>query len=143
MKFVGLIFPFFVTLFLWRLSLPFWNPAGILAIIPIFYYSFISPRKWFALFAFFMCFLLDYIGGTLLFWTLAWCLLYAVNGFQNYIDLTRQKADGLFIFMCFFGLCLLILSLMEFSFYGLVRNIWLFFWSAVLYIPLTKVYKCI
>ena len=31
--------PFLMTIFLWRLSVYFWNPAGILALIPIFYYG--------------------------------------------------------------------------------------------------------
>ena len=40
-KFLRDAFPFIAVIVLWRLSVAFWNPAGILAIIPIFYCSFV------------------------------------------------------------------------------------------------------
>ena len=33
--------PFWAVIILWRLQLHFWNPGGILAIIPIFFYFFV------------------------------------------------------------------------------------------------------
>ena len=36
-KYLRLLFPFIITIALWRISVPWINPAGILAIIPIFY----------------------------------------------------------------------------------------------------------
>ncbi len=139
MKYLKKIFPFLITIILWRLAVPFWNPAGILAIVPIFYYSFIRPINWFAPFAFLFCFLIDYSADTLLFWTFLWCILYAINGFQNYIDLTRQKYDALPIFMGFFGGAVFILCLMDFSFSALVRAIWLTLWAGLVYFTLTKI----
>ena len=35
--FLRVSFPFLLTIGLWRLSVPFWNPGGIMAIIPIFF----------------------------------------------------------------------------------------------------------
>lgn len=35
-NFLCAAFPFIAVLVLWRLAVPFWNPAGILAMIPIF-----------------------------------------------------------------------------------------------------------
>jgi hypothetical protein len=141
MKLLRLLFPFLLTLFLWRLSLPFWNPAGILALIPVFYYTFIKPTGWFAPFGAMICFLIDYFGGTVLFWTFAYLLAYAADGFQNTFDLTRDANGGLFIFMGFFGVCVLILSAMNFSILNLAVGVWLVFWSAVLYVPITLIAK--
>jgi len=140
-KYLKLFFPFLITLVLWRLSAPFWNPGGILALIPIFYYSFIRPIPWFALYGGIFCFLIDYKFDSLLFWTFMYCLFYAANGFQNYVDLPRQKNDGILVFMGYFGACAIILLLMGFSFVGLARAIWLFMWISILYIPLTALAK--
>ncbi len=141
MKYVRLFFPFVITLLLWRLSVTFWNPGGILAIIPIFYFSFIRPVPWFAPFAALFCFLIDYKFDTLLFWTSIYCLFYAANGLQNFVDLTRQKHDGALIFMGYFGAAAIILSLYGFTFTGFVRAIWLFCWVCVWYVPFTALAK--
>jgi len=140
-KFLKAVFPFLTVLLLWRLSVPFWNPGGILAIIPIFYYSFINPVAGFSLFAVLSCFLIDYKFDSLLFWTSIYCLFYAVNGFQSFVDLTRQKNDGVLVFMGFFGASALILSLMGFSFQNLIHVVWLILWSGILYIPFTAIAK--
>lgn len=137
-KFIEILraaFPFLAVLLLWRLSIPMWNPAGMLALIPIFYYSFVRTTNWFTPFAALFCFLIDYKSDTVLFWTCIYCLFYAVNGFQNFIDLTRQRDDGWMIFMGYIGVPALILAIAGFSWTGLWRAIWLFCWLSILYIP--------
>ena len=71
----------------------------------------------------------------MLFWTAVYCFFYAINGFQNFVDLTRQNYDGLLIFMGYFGIPLLLLTIGGASWAGLTRNVWLFLWASVLYIP--------
>ena len=66
-NFLRISFPFLLTVALWRLSGNFWNPAGILAIIPIFFCSFVRPVNWFGLFSVFMCFVIDYKFETVCF----------------------------------------------------------------------------
>lgn len=139
--FLRAAFPFITVIILWRLAVPFWNPAGILAIIPIFYCSFVRPVPWFAPFAVLFCFLIDYRFDTLAYWTAAYCLFYAINGFQSFIDLTRTDKNALNIFMVFFGVATLILTLTGFSVSNLMRAVWLFAWVATLYIPITALIK--
>ena len=139
--FLRAAFPFITVIILWRLSVPFWNPAGILAIIPIFYCSFVRPVPWFAPFAALFCFLIDYRFDTLAYWTAAYCLFYAINGFQSFIDLTRTDKNTLNIFMVFFGVATLILTLAGFSVLNMMRAIWLFAWVSTLYIPITALIK--
>lgn len=139
--FLRAVFPFITVIILWRLSVPFWNPAGILAIIPIFYCSFVRPVPWFAPFAALFCFLIDYRFDTLAYWTAAYCLFYAINGFQSFIDLTRTDKNALNIFMVFFGVATLILTLAGFSVLNMMRAIWLFAWVSTLYIPITALIK--
>ena len=139
--FLRAVFPFLCVIILWRLSVPFWNPAGILAIIPIFYCSFVRPVPWFAPFAALFCFLIDYRFDTLAYWTAAYCLFYAINGFQSFIDLTRTDKNALNIFMVFFGVATLILTLAGFSVLNMMRAIWLFAWVSTLYIPITALIK--
>lgn len=134
-------FPFIAVIILWRLSVAFWNPAGILAIIPIFYSSFVKPVPWFAPFAVTFCFLIDYRFDSLVFWTVMYCLFYAINGFQNIIDLSRVDKNAINIFMIFFGISTLILSFMNFNFSNIIRAIWLFAWVSTLYIPITALIK--
>ena len=94
--FLTISFPFLITLVLWRLSCPFINPAGILAIIPIFYCSFIRPVPYFTVYALLFCFLLDYKFGTVLIWTIFYCIYYVVVNIQTFIDLSHTNKNGLF-----------------------------------------------
>lgn len=140
-KFLRKSFPFIATIFLWRLSIPFWNPAGILAIIPIFYCSFVKPIPWFSPMAVLFCFLIDYRFDTTFYWTIMYCIFYAVNGFQNFFDITRVDKNALNIFMVFFAISILILSLTNMNIDNIIRAIWLFAWVSVLYIPITALIK--
>lgn len=133
--------PFLMTVFLWRLSVAWWNPAGILALIPVFYYTFVRPVNWFVLVGALFCFLIDYGCGLPLFWTFLFCLFYAANGFQNYIDAPHMDNNAIYLFMLFIGLGILILIVSGFSWMGLVNNLWLFVWLSVLYLPITAIDK--
>ncbi|MBQ7185813.1 MAG: hypothetical protein IJR92_03340, partial [Alphaproteobacteria bacterium] len=73
-KIFTILFPFLITVILWRLSTPWVNPAGVLAIIPIFYCSFIRPVSYFTFFSILFCFLIDYKFGTLFMWTIFYCM---------------------------------------------------------------------
>ena len=139
--FLKKFWPFIITLVLWRLATSFWNPAGILALTTVFFYTFVKPTEWFAIFAFFICFLIDYRCNLPLFWTIIFCLFYAVNGFQNYLDATHMPNNGLYLFMLFLGLGFLILIFYSLTWTGLFNNLWLFFWTSILYIPITALDK--
>jgi len=136
-------FPFIITLILWYLAIPFWNPAGILALIPIFYYTFVKPTKFYSFFALIFCFLIDYRCNLLLLWTFLFCLFYAINGFQKYFDVSRMDNDAIHIFMLYIGIGLLVLTMGGFTFMNLVNNLWLFSWLAILYTPINAVNKWI
>jgi hypothetical protein len=131
--------PFLVTLFLWRLSIYFWNPCGILALIPVFYWTFVKPVDFFVLFSFLICFLIDYRCNLPLFWTCIYCFFYAINGFQNYIDIQHMKNNSLYAFMVFSGTGILILIFSGLTWINFVNNLWLFAWLNVLYLPITSI----
>lgn len=134
-------FPFFAVLVLWRLMIPFWNPGGILAIIPIFFCSFIRPVRWFVPFSVIFCFLIDYRFDTLLLWTVLFLFTYAITGFQNIIDMRNINRNGLGLFACFISVALIIMTLVNFKFAILVRGLWLMTWVCVLYFPITEIIK--
>ena len=140
-SFLRKISPFLAVIILWRLQLNFWNPAGILAIIPIFYYSFVRPIPYFSLMSILFCFLIDYTGGTVLFWTTMYFIAYAVNGFQYFIDLQRTDKNAIVPFIIFFGLSLFILMIINLSWIMLWRCICLFIWVSVIYIPVINLLK--
>ena len=140
-KFLRDAFPFIAVIFLWRLSVTFWNPAGILAIIPIFYCSFVCPVPWFAPFALLFCFLIDYRFDTLLFWTVMYLIFYAINGFQTFLDITRIDKNALYVFMVFFGACVLLLTISHLNINNLMRGAWLFAWVSTLYVPICALIK--
>ncbi len=137
--FLRAAFPFLLTIGLWRLSVPFWNPAGVLAIIPIFFCSFVRPVNWFPLFSILMCLCIDYNFETVCFWIAMYCLFYAINGFQTFIDVTRMDNNAIFAFIVFFGTSVLIQVITNFTFINLLRGVWIFSWVGTLYIPLTKI----
>lgn len=139
LNFLRRVTPFLLVIVLWRLSAPIWNPAGVLALIPIFYCSFVRPTPWFPLVSIIFCFLIDYNSNTTLFWTALYCFTYAVNGFQGYIDLVRA-ADRAFVpFVVFFGLGTLLLFFSHPGWANLGRETWTFVWTALLYTPITAV----
>ncbi len=133
--FAGAI-PFLLVVVLWRLGVPQWNPGGILAMIPIFYYSFIHPTPWFAPYAVLFCFLIDYKSDTVLYWMALYCGLYAANGFQNYIDLTRWDRGGLRAFSLFFSIAMFILFFAHPTMANLMRMAWITVWTCLLYMPI-------
>ncbi len=128
-------FPFLLTVGLWRLSDPFWNPAGILAIIPVFFCSFIKPVKFFGIFSALICLIIDYKFQTVCFWLAMYCLFYAVNGFQKMIDVTHSQKDGLLVFMSFFSFCMLLHTVIHFSWMNLLYCMWIIVWCSLIYIP--------
>ena len=128
MKYLKLLFPFLLTLALWRLSVPFWNPAGILALIPIFYFTFVRPRAWFVPFGVIASFLIDYKMGTVLFWTIIYLIAFAVNEFQTWIDVRERAHGAIFFWIGFIAIGLIILTIQNMSFPGLFANFWLFLW---------------
>lgn len=135
-------FPFLLSLFLWRGALPIINPGGILALIPVFFCTFIRPVPWFMPFGLIMCFLTDYRADTLLFWSSVYCLCYAVYGFQNVVDLTRADTDGISAFAVFFGIPVLIISLPHFvNFTNIFRMIWTVTWECAMYFPIVALIK--
>ena len=135
--FLRIAAPFLAVVFLWRLSAPVWNPAGMLALIPIFYCTFIRPVPWFVLFAAVFCFLIDYKSDMVLFWTSCYCLCYAVFGFQTVIDFSHTADRGWRMFMVFLGVPLLLCVCANFGFYNLLKTIWLWLLSVALYMPIT------
>lgn len=139
--FLRKIFPFFITLFLWYLSISFWNPAGILALIPIFYYTFVKHTDGFSLYAFIFCFLIDYRCDLTLLWSFLFCLFYAIDGFQKFFDLSHMDNNAVNIFMFFIGIGIFVLTLSNFTWLNLVHNIWLLFWFWVLYTPIIALDK--
>lgn len=131
--------PFLAVVIFWRLSVSFWNPAGVLALIPIFFYSFVRPKPWFAPFAILFCFLIDYKFETLAFWTAWYCLFYAVNGFQMFFDLTKIDLNAIHIFLLFFGVGMFILLFANFGLINMLETLWIILWSGILYIPITRI----
>lgn len=136
-EFLRAAFPFLLTIGLWRLSDPFWNPAGVLAIIPIFVCSFVRPVNWFPIFSILMCLVIDYKFETVCYWIAMYCLFFAINGFQSFIDLTRMDKYAILMFMIFCGAVLLIQLIVNFTFANCVRAVWIFSWCSALYLPIT------
>lgn len=142
-KYLQILFPFLLTIALWRLSNPWINPAGVLAIIPIFYCSFIKPVPYFTAFAILFCFLIDYNFDTVAFWTLLYCAYYAVMNIQTVIDLTHTKIYGLYAFMVFFGFASISMIIWNLGWIGLLFGTLMFVITCVLYIPIAFLTKAV
>jgi hypothetical protein len=145
LRIFNIAFPFLAVPLLVRLTSPFWNPAGILAIIPIFYYGFVRPRDWFLPVAVLGALALDFQMGLRLFWTISFLALFAAGSLQNWIDLQNQKHGGLYLFMLFFGIAAFALSISgaaaAASVWPAFQAVWLFLWCSLLYIPFQEFAK--
>ena len=142
-SFLRKVFPFLTVIFLWRLAIPFWNPGGILALIPLFYCTFIKPVPWFMPFGLIFCFLLDYNLGSLCYWTAIYCLCYAINGFQTIIDLQNMDFNAIDAFMVFLGIGLLLSEIPHLNWTILGRMLWTFAWVVTLYLPITNMIRTV
>lgn len=142
-KYLQIMFPFLLTIALWRLSNPWINPAGVLAIIPIFYCSFIKPIPYFTAFAILFCFLIDYNFDTVVFWTLLYCAYYAVMNIQTVIDLTHTKKYGLYAFMVFFGIASVSMIIWNLGWFGLLFGLLMFIVTCAVYIPIAYLIKVV
>lgn len=136
-KYLQILFPFIITVALWRLSVPWINPAGILAIIPIFYCSFIRPVHYFVPFAILICFLIDYKFNTVLMWTTCYCAFYAIMNIQSFIDLTHTNKSGIYAFMGFVGTIISMIALSNLTLMNLVSGTIMFLILTIMYIPIT------
>ena len=143
--FLRAAFPFLLTVGLWRLVHPIWNPGGILAIIPIFFCTFIKPIDYFLIFSILMCVCLDYSFETVCFWLALYCFCFALNGFQNFVDLTRMDFDGVAAFMTFLGIVILIQIFTNFTWINIANGFWIFILTTTIYRPcvwaINKVHK--
>lgn len=142
-KYLRILFPFLITIMLWRLSMPWLNPAGVLAIIPIFYCSFIKPVPYFTAFAILFCFLIDYKFDTVIFWTMLYCAYYAIMNIQTIIDLTHTRNFGIYAFMMFFGIASLCMMMWYLNWVGFFGGILMFVITTLLYIPITMLTKAV
>ena len=142
-SFLRNVFPFLTVIFLWRLAIPFWNPGGILALIPLFYCTFIKPLPWFMPFGLIFCFLIDYNLGSLCYWTAIYCLCYAINGFQTIIDLQNMDFNAIDAFMVFLGIGLLLSEIPHLNWTILGRMLWTFAWVVTLYLPITNMIRTV
>ncbi len=140
-KFLCAAFPYLMVVGLWRLSMPFWNPGGILALIPIFFCTFVQPRPYFAALSVLICFLIDYQFNTTLYWTAIFCIVYAINGFQTYVDMTRADRNGIAVFAFVFAISILIHTMTHMDFSNAGRALWIIIWATILYIPITELIR--
>ncbi len=144
-KIIKVLFPFFATLFLWRLSSNIINPNGILALIPIFYYSIVKEHNEFVPMALIGCFLLDKNFDIVLFWSILFCFLYAAAGLQNMINFADRRLRSIDIFMIFIGTGISILGIwsafLTASLIPVLTAIWMFIVSTALYAPLTYMFE--
>lgn len=138
-EFLRVSFPFFLTIALWRLSAPWLNPAGVLAIIPIFYCSIIKQTPYFVPFAILFCFLIDYKFDSLMIWTIFFCLFYSIAGFQTIIDFTHTAKNGLYAFMMFVGAVIVFMTLDNINSMSIIRGLAMFGLTSVLYVPITAI----
>ncbi|MDR0967803.1 MAG: hypothetical protein LBL75_03190 [Rickettsiales bacterium] len=144
-KVINILLPFFATIFLWRLTSNFFNPGGILVMIPVFYYSVFLGRTEFIPMAILGCFLLDINFNTTLLWTILFCVFYGVINLQNIINPYMQKMRGIYLFMCFIGAGVIMISIWDMfqtsSFIPLLWGAWVFIITAALYLPITYLFQ--
>ena len=136
-NFFQTLFPFLITVALWRLSAPWVNPGGILAIVPIFYCSFIRPVPYFTPFAILLCFLIDYKFNTVLMWTVFYCMFYVIINLQTVIDLTHTNRDCLYAVRGFAGTVILLLVASHLSVANILSGVAMFAILVIMYIPIT------
>ena len=140
------LFPYYITITLWYLSAPRFNPFGVLALIPIFYYMFYLRAKYWTAFGFLVCFLLDFSAGTKFLFSALFLLANVLNTSMGIFENDNSSRIGVRKFGMFTGImALLMLVYAIFNtnhFFGFVFGIiWLYLWLFVMYIPLVVLFR--
>ena len=137
-------FPYAFALALWYLSGPRFNPFGILAIIPVFYYMFSHHAKnWFP-FGLLMCFLVDYNADTLFLFSSVFLFSNALNSFYGLFEnedggFNLKKFNLFLLVMSVFMLVNAVFNADRFWSY-LAGIIWLYVWLLILYAPMAALF---
>jgi hypothetical protein len=139
------IFPYAITISLWYLSGPRYNPFGILALIPIFYYMFSAREKnWFG-FGFLMCFLIDFSAGTLFLFSSVFLLSKALNDFYGFLE---NEGNGFNVrkfnmFLMMLSLSMFVYAIFNARFFWnfLAGIVWLYIWLLILYLPFVALFR--
>ena len=84
------------------------------------------------------CFLLDYNMGSLCYWTALYCLCYALNGFQSFIDFEHRDLNSLDMFMVYIGIGIIVSEITHLNWTTFGRMLWAFIWVVALYLPITR-----
>ena len=139
-------FPYLIAPALWHLSGPHLNPFGILAIIPVFHYTFCDRTKHWPAYGLLMCFLIDYSAGTLFLFSALFLFANAVNNIYGVLDNEDGSAFDIkkfHTFLCAMAAFLFVYALFNASrFFGfLLGIIWLYLWLLVLYAPFVAAFR--
>ena len=138
-------FPYAVTLALWYLSGPRFNPFGILALIPVFYYMFSHHIKYGFPFGLLICFLVDYSAGTLFLFSSVFLISNALNSFYG---LFENEGNGFNIkkfnlFLLVMSIFMLVDAVFNSSHFWrfLIGIAWLYLWLLILYLPFVALFR--
>lgn len=146
LNFFRRIFPFLITFVLFESPSSRFNPFGFLAIIPLFFYLFSKPIKYWIFFAFFIGFLLDYNAGTSFLFCSLFLIMFTLNNVFGLMESDGGFNSGNFsIFMGVFLLSFFVFMLINTGvvWIWLINIIWLYLWTFALYIPFVALFKLI
>ena len=135
-------FPFIVTIVLWYLSDPLFNPFGALSLAPIYYYMYVRHQDYWFGFGLFMSFMLDFNAGTLFLFGSSFIIINAVNQMYGIVENeSGLKIRGFNSFLMISMLLFFIFSVIQFrDFFGnFLSASWLYLWLAISYFPISSI----
>jgi len=136
------VFPFIITIILWHLSDPLFNPFGAISLVPIYYYMYIRRQSYWFVFGLFMSFMLDFNAGTLFLFSSAFIIINAINQMYGIIEKDAGlKIRGFNTFLMVSIILFFIFSVIQFGdiFSNFLSASWLYLWIAISYFPVTSV----
>lgn len=143
--FLKRIFPCFIMIFLLYFQNPILNPGGILALIPIYFYSIYYPSLLPFPISLIGIFLIDYYYHMNTIWLLFFLVFYLFLSFQKWIDLKKQSFFSIAFFsltvVTFLGVSAISMSIRYNYHYFLFQIIWTLILLIGLYIPMTKTFN--
>ncbi len=143
--FLKKIFPCFILLFLLYFQNPVLNPGGILAIIPIYFYTLYYPSLLPLPISLIGVFLIDYYYNMDSIWLIFFLIIYLFLSFQKWIDLKKQNFYSITFFsiivITLFSLSAISMSLRYGSHFFLFRTFWTVILLIVLYTPMAKIFN--
>lgn len=140
-KYFKFLFPFLFVFICWYISVFFINLSGILAIIPIFFWTFKKEIPYFFIYGLFFYFLIEFRLDIIPILSFLYYILYIVLSSYKKINIYFLNLYGNIIFYIYFCLNILILLIINLNYTNILNYLFIYIFGCIFYFILAFILR--